>query len=121
MKYAVITVGGKQYRVSEGDIIEVDKLSQKDGKIIFDQVLLLHIDGNVKLGKPTIAGEKVEAKILGNVKTAKIRVAKFKSKIRYRRVKGFKAQGSTVQIEKIGKTKDVNKKATTRKTAKDKS
>ena len=102
MKYAVIKTGGKQYKVQEGDIIEVDNLLAEKDKVIFDQVLMLVVDGEVKVGKPTLTGEKVEAKILENFKGVKVRVSKFKSKVRYRRVSGFRASLTKVQIEKIG-------------------
>lgn len=102
MKYAVIKTGGKQYRVSEGDVIEIDRIADKNGKISFEDVLLVVSDGKVKLGKPTISGEKVEAKLLENIRGEKVRVAKYKAKVRYRRVTGFRAELSKVQIEKIG-------------------
>ncbi len=103
MKYAVIKTGGKQYRVSEGEVIEVDRLSgEKGGKVVFDEVLLLVSDTSVKIGKPTVAGEKVEGKIVDNVKGEKVRVSKFKSKVRFRRVTGFRALVSRVQIDKLG-------------------
>jgi large subunit ribosomal protein L21 len=122
MKYAIIKTGGKQYKVAEGDVIEVDKLPEGDGKIVFEEVLLLVTDNGVKVGKPTISGEKVEGKILGNFKGTKIRVSKFKSKVRYRRVSGFRASLTKVQIEKIGEIREkTEKQATTRKTAQKKS
>jgi large subunit ribosomal protein L21 len=103
MKYAVIKTGGKQYRVSEGDVIEVDRLDSKpNDKIVFDNVLLVVSDTGVKIGKPVISGEKVEAKLLDNIKGDKIRIAKFKAKVRYRKVMGFRASLSKVQIDKIG-------------------
>ncbi len=102
MKYVVIKTGGKQYKVSEGDVIEIDRLdAQKDAKVVFDNVLLHVSDTSVKIGKPFITGEKVEAKLLDNFKGEKLRVAKFKAKARYRRVMGFRASLSKVQIEKI--------------------
>lgn len=105
MKYAVIKSGGKQYRVSEGDIIEVDKLEVKEDQVIFDNVLLLVSDDSVQIGKPFIIDAKVKAKLLEQKKGEKIRVAKFKSKVRYRRVTGFRAMLSKVQIEKIESAK----------------
>jgi len=114
MNYAVIKTGGKQYRVSEGDILEVDRLKEeKNGKVVFDDVLLLVRDEVVAIGKPTISGEKVEAKVLDNIRGEKIRVSKFKSKVRYRKVTGFRASLSRIQIDKIGskgKTKLEDKK-----------
>jgi len=102
MKYAIIKTGGKQYKVTEGDILDIDRLPQEEGQVVFDQVLLLVTDSGVKIGKPTVAGEKVEAKVLGSIKGVKVRVSKFKSKVRYRRVSGFRASLTKVQIEKIG-------------------
>ncbi len=99
--YAIVRSGGKQYRVSEGDVINVQNLNSKDSKVVFEDVLLLSSDGDMKVGKPNIAGAKVSAKILENKKGDKIRVAKFKSKVRFRRVTGFRPQISVVQIEKI--------------------
>jgi large subunit ribosomal protein L21 len=105
MKYAVIKTGGKQYRVSEGDIIEIDKLEVKEDSIVFDNVLLIVTDESVKIGTPFIIDAKVKAKLLEQKKGEKVRVAKFKSKVRYRRVAGFRAMLSKVQIEKIESTK----------------
>lgn len=101
MKYAVIKTGGKQYRVSEGDIIEVDKLSSDKSKVIFDQVLLSVSDTSLKLGKPFIKDTKVEAELLENFKGDKIRVSKYKAKVRYRKTVGFRPQLSKVKINKI--------------------
>jgi len=62
MSYAVIKTGGKQYKVSEGDIIEIDRIAGKDGKINFEEVLMLVSDGKVKVGKPFLSGEKSSQK-----------------------------------------------------------
>ena len=102
MKYAVIKTGGKQYKVSEGDIIDIDRLkSEKDEKIIFDNVLLLVAEDDVKIGKPYLEGEKVEGKLLENLKGDKIRVSKFKAKVRYRRKQGHRQNKTLVKIESI--------------------
>ncbi len=101
MKYAVIKSGGKQYRVSEGDIIEVDRLSESKGKLIFDNVLLSVTDNSLKIGKPTVSNMKVEAELLENIRGEKVRVSKFKSKVRYRKTIGFRAEISKVKINKI--------------------
>lgn len=102
MKYAVIKSGGKQYRVAEGDVIEVDRLSSEKGKISFEEVLLLVNEGSLKIGKPFVSGEKVLATLVENIKGDKIRVSKFKAKARYRRTTGFRAQLSQVKIDQIG-------------------
>jgi large subunit ribosomal protein L21 len=101
MNYVVIKTGGKQYKVSEGDVIEVDRLAVDGEKVIFDDVLLKVTDSGVKIGAPTVKGEKVEGKLVEQTKGDKIRVSKFKSKVRYRRVTGFRASLSKVLIEKI--------------------
>lgn len=123
MNYAVIKTGGKQYKVAEGDIIEIDRIAGKDGKISFEEVLLLVNDQKVTVGKPFIAGEKVEAKILEDLRGVKVRVSKFKSKVRYRRTAGFRAALTKVQIEKIGgvKAEKPVKKAPATKTVSKKS
>lgn len=106
MSYAVIKTGGKQYKVSEGDVIEIERLnSEKDDKVVFDKVLLLVSDDKIKIGKPFIEGEKIEGRLLENLKGDKIRVSKFKAKVRYRKTIGFRASVSKVQIEKIGGVK----------------
>jgi large subunit ribosomal protein L21 len=101
MKYAVIKTGGKQYRVSEGDVIEVDRLATDGDKVVFEDVLLKVTDAGIKIGSPTVKGEKVEGKLVEQLKGDKIRVSKFKSKVRYRRVTGFRASLSKILIEKI--------------------
>lgn len=102
MKYAVIKSGGKQYRVSEGDLIDLDKLSESnEKKLIFDKVLLLVSEGNINIGKPLVTGAKVVGNLIENLKGKKIRVSKFKSKVRYRKVIGFRPLISKVKIEKI--------------------
>lgn len=107
MKYAVVKTGGKQYKVSEGDVIEVERLPlEKDAKVVFEEVLLLVSEKGIKIGNPTLTGEKVEGTLLDNIKGDKVRVSKFKSKVRYRKVNGFRASISKVQIEKIGEAKE---------------
>lgn len=103
MNYAVIRSGGKQYKVTSGDTITLDKLNP-DGKktVIFDEVLLLVNEDKVSVGNPLVKGAKVEASYLEDVKGEKIRVRKFKAKSRYRKTTGFRAQMSVVKIEKIG-------------------
>ncbi len=101
MQYAVIRSGGKQYKVSSGDVLKVDKILGDKKTIVFDDVLLA-VDGDqVKVGKPVLKDVNVTAKLLENVQGEKIRVMKFKAKSRYRRTTGFRAQLSVIQIEKI--------------------
>lgn len=116
MEYAVIRIGGKQYRVSKGDVLLVDRLdTEKSGQVVFEDVLLLASDGNVRIGKPMIPGIKIKAKVLEQKKGKKIRIAKFKAKVRYRRVMGFRPLFTRLQIIDI-QTSDANRaRRTTRK------
>ena len=100
--YAVIVTGGKQYRVSEGDIIYVEKLDQEaDSKISFD-VLMLGNGDSVEVGTPTLAGAKVEGKVRGNVKGEKTMIYKYKSKKNYHRRAGHRQTYTKVEITAIG-------------------
>lgn len=102
MEYAIIKTGGKQYRVTTGDVLEIDKLPQEESSVVtFEDVLLLVSDSSVKIGKPNVSGARVMAKILKQKKGEKIKVSKFKAKSRYRRTIGFRALLSKVVIEKI--------------------
>lgn len=102
MEFAVFASGGKQYKVAVGDIVEVEKLEGAEGDAItFDNVLLHVVDEKVTIGQPHVSGVQVIAKILGQIKGEKIRVAKFKAKARYRKVYGHRQQLTKVQIEKI--------------------
>lgn len=112
MEYAVIKTAGKQYRVSAGDIVELDKivLGENENKILFEDVLLAVNGDNISIGKPNVSGVSVEAKLVENKKGDKIKVSKFKAKSRYRRTIGFRPMITVVQIEKINfKEKDTKK------------
>lgn len=103
-KIAVIKTGGKQYKVSEGKKLDVEKLAGKEGdKVTFDQVLMIaDEDGkNVEIGKPFLSKNKVEAKIEKQFKDDKVMVIKFKNKVRYRRKKGHRQNKTLIQISKI--------------------
>lgn len=100
--YAVIVTGGKQYRVSQGDIIYVEKLNQDvDSKINFD-VLMLGSDAGVEIGTPTLPGAKVEGKVVAQVKGEKIIIYKYKSKKNYHRKAGHRQAYTKVEITSIG-------------------
>lgn len=119
MNYAVIKTGGKQYRVSAGDVLEIDRLSTDGDTVVFDDVLLLVSDSGIKIGKPRLVDVKVKAKILEQTKGEKIRVSKFKAKARYRRTIGFRAHLSKVMIEKIdtGEKSSTSEKKPVKKTS----
>lgn len=100
--YAIIKTGGKQYRVQEGDNIFVEKLaSDVDSEVVFDQVLAVVNDGDVKVGSPVVEGAKVTAKVLEQVKEKKVLVFKYKAKSDYRRRQGHRQPYTKVVIEKI--------------------
>ena len=99
---AIFVTGGKQYKVSEGDVIYVEKINAESETVEFDNVLMT-IDGdNVTVGAPTVEGAKVTAKILKNGKAKKVLVFKFKAKKNYRRRQGHRQPYTKLQIEKIG-------------------
>ncbi len=108
MEYAVIKTGGKQYRVSKGAILEVDRLESEGKDIVLSEVLLLSSEGKIRIGKPVLADVKVKATLLENLKGEKIRVAKFKAKAKYRRVMGFRPHISRLEIKDIVSDKKVS-------------
>ena len=100
-KYAIVKIGGSQYKVTEGDELEVDKIEGEKGKAVnLDEVLLL-VDEEIKIGEPLVKGTQIKAKIIEQFKGDKIRVATYKAKSRYRRVKGFRPLLTKIKIEKI--------------------
>ena len=100
--YAVIVTGGKQYKVSEGDTLFVEKLEAEEGAAVtFDQILLTGDGENVKVGAPVVEGATVEAKVVKNGKAKKIYVFKMKRKKNYRRKKGHRQPFTKVEITKI--------------------
>ena len=100
-KFAVIKTGGKQYLVSEGDLISVEKLEASKESVVLSEVLLFYDSKGLVLGKPFIANAKVNAKVVDNFKGKKIRVVKFKSKSRYTRTRGHRHIRTKILIEKI--------------------
>ncbi|MCK9218142.1 MAG: 50S ribosomal protein L21 [Firmicutes bacterium] len=100
--YAIIKTGGKQYRVSEGDTIRVEKLLQEEGDIVsFDEVLMVEDAGDIKVGSPNLEGVTVDGTVLKQGKAKKIIVFKFKPKKNYRRKQGHRQPFTQVRIDKI--------------------
>ncbi len=100
--FAIIKTGGKQYKVSEGDIIFVEKLDVAEGdKITFDSVLAVADNDGVKVGAPTVNGASVTANVLKNGKAKKIYVMTYKAKKNEKRKIGHRQPYTKVQIEKI--------------------
>lgn len=99
--YAVIATGGKQYKVSEGDVIKVEKLGVEAGQTYtFDKVLLVSGD-EVKVGAPAVEGATVEADVIGDTKGKKVIVYKYKRKTGYHKKNGHRQAFTQVKIEKI--------------------
>lgn len=102
--FAVIETGGKQYLVKEGDAIKIEKLTGVVGdKIVFDRVLLIAEDDgtNVQIGDPYLDGATIEAAIELQGRSKKIRVVKYKRKIRYRRTSGHRQAFSKIKVSKV--------------------
>jgi len=100
--YAVIETGGKQYRVTEGDTLFIERLDAEAGnEVKFDRVLAI-IDGEtVNFGAPTVSGAAVTAEVLKNGKAKKVIVYKMKPKKNYRRKQGHRQPYTQVKINKI--------------------
>lgn len=99
---AIIVTGGKQYNVSEGDTLFIEKLDVNAGdSVVFDQVLAI-VDGeNTKFGTPVVEGAKVDAKVVKNGKGKKIRIFKYTPKKGYRKRQGHRQPYTKVEIGKI--------------------
>ena len=101
--YAVIATGGKQYRVSEGAVLRVEKLDADEGASIeFDRVLLVGDGDSVSVGKPFLDGSKVQATVMSQGKARKVEVLKFRRRKNYRRTKGHRQKFTQVKITGIG-------------------
>ena len=100
--YAVIMSGGKQYRVSEGDVVRVEKLTTEvDAAVVFKDVLLVKTDEKTYVGNPLVDGASVAGVLQAQERYDKILVFKYKKKKQYRRTRGHRQQYSEVRIEKI--------------------
>jgi large subunit ribosomal protein L21 len=102
MAYAVIQTGGKQYRVAEGDVIEVEKLDVEAGtQTKFDEVLLVANGTNVSVGAPLVAGAAVTAEVVEQDKAEKVIAYKFKRRKGYHRTVGHRRQITRLKITSI--------------------
>ena len=99
--YAIITAGNKQYRVSQGDVIYIDKVNQENDSTISFDALLVENNGEIKVGSPIVEGAKVEGKVLAQVKGEKIKIYKYKSKKDYSRRAGHRQPYTKVEITAI--------------------
>jgi large subunit ribosomal protein L21 len=99
--YAIISLGGKQYRVREGERLLVDRVGTEEGKTFHPDILFLGGDGNGQLSPSTT----VTARVVGHVRGEKIRIGKYRPKKGYRRHTGFRSALTQIEIESIGAAK----------------
>jgi large subunit ribosomal protein L21 len=101
--YAVISVGGKQYRVREGERLLVDRVPVDEGKTFHPDLLLVGGDGEAKLGESELKGNQVTARVAAHVLGEKVIVGKHRRRTGYRRRKGHRSRLSRIEIQTIGK------------------
>lgn len=100
--YAIVEIAGKQYKVTEGAILNVDKLNVNEKEVIFDRILLVAKDNEIKVGKPTVENVKIKAEVIDKeVKGKKIIVFKWKRRKGYRRKKGHRQKFTKIKILSI--------------------
>lgn len=102
MAYAIFKTGGKQYRVSEGDKVDVERLAVEAGDTAtFDDVLCVNTGSGLSVGSPTVAGAKITAKVIGQVRAKKVIAFKYKRRKGFHKTKGHRRQLTRLQIESI--------------------
>lgn len=103
--FAIIETGGKQYLVSPKDKIRVEKIAVDGDTVTFDKVLAVSDpstgSGQAKIGNPFVSGAKVMAKVLRSGRAKKIKILKYKAKVRYRRRKGHRQEFTELEIQSI--------------------
>lgn len=100
--YAIIKTGGKQYRVSAGEKLQVEKLNAEIGaEVVLDQVLMLVDGDNVTLGKPLVNGASVKATIIGHKRGEKLKIFKMRRRKHFRKTLGHRQDYTQIQISGI--------------------
>jgi large subunit ribosomal protein L21 len=100
--YAILSTGGKQYRVSPGQVVRVEKLDgQKGDAFVFDRILAVSSDGDIKVGSPYLEGAQVRGTIVRQGKARKVLVFKYRAKTNYRRRIGHRQPFTEVRIDAI--------------------
>lgn len=100
--YAIVSDGGRQYRVSEGQVLEIDfRHVPAGGEVVFDEVLAVSQAGKLKIGTPVVKGAKVTAEVVGLVQGDKLYVQKFARRKNYRRRTGHRSVTTKVRIASI--------------------
>lgn len=105
--FAVFKSGGKQHRVSEGEVVRLELIDAEPGaSLTFDEVLLVAEGDNVTVGAPYVAGGKVTAEVVGHDRHDKIRIIKFRRRKHYKREQGHRQLFTEVEITSISGTKE---------------
>ena len=100
--YAVIKTGGKQHRVTEGDVIAIEKINGDRGEaVVFDQILMVEKEGDIRVGRPVVEGAKVVGEILAQIKGDKLTVYKTKKRKGYHKKTGHRQQLTSMKIREI--------------------
>ena len=100
--FAVFESGGKQHRVSEGDIVRLEKINANcDDEVEFDRVLMVSSEGGVEIGSPVVEGARINGRVISQERNPKVRVVKFKRRKNYLRNRGHKQHATVVQISSI--------------------
>ncbi|MDA8126682.1 MAG: 50S ribosomal protein L21 [Deltaproteobacteria bacterium] len=100
--YAVIKTGGKQHRVSVGDVIAIEKITgDKGDAVVFDQVLMVEKEGDVQIGRPIVAGAKVTGEIIAQTKGPKLIVFKMKKRKGFSKKNGHRQLLTSMKIKEI--------------------
>lgn len=99
--YAIIRAGGKQHKVTKGDVIEVERVKESSDSLEFVPLLVVDDKGKARSGKSDLAGARVTATVLGETKGPKIEVVKYRNKTGYRRNTGHRQKYTSIQIEDI--------------------
>ena len=119
MTYAIISLGGKQYRVREGEYLLVERLPYEEGKTFNPDILMVGGDGDTLLGKDELKGQQVTALVAAHVLGKKVIVGKHRQRTGYRRRNGHRSRLSRIEIQSIGKqaaARSTAKKAPAKKT-----
>ena len=99
--YAIIATGGKQYKVQPGQVIDIEKVDDADGKVVFDEVLLCSTDDDVKVGSPTVEGARVTGELIDQIKGDKVRVFKKRRRKDSQTSRGHRQVLTRVRIDEI--------------------
>jgi large subunit ribosomal protein L21 len=111
--YAIIRTGGKQAKVREGDVIDVERVRESDDSVTFTPLLIVHDDGTVVSGRDQLKAATVTAKVVGTGSGDKIDIFKYKNKTGYRRRAGHRQKFTTLEITKIEVPKGSSKAKST--------